>query len=112
METYQDWLNARQNAREAITDVERAGQVKASAEAAYYREKSLCVARLKADGVAATLIQLMVKGDDKVNEKLFEYRMAEAEYTAAKNAATLFIDEESHCFHNHRVALAGDSGRY
>lgn len=112
MDTYQDWLNARNNARVAIADIENAGQLKAKAEAAYYREKSLCVARMKAAGYPATIINAMVKGDETVNAALFDFRMQEAAYQAAKNAATLFIDEEAHTYDQHKRSMAGDSERF
>ena len=112
MDTYQDWLDARDNAREAIADERNEGQLKAYAEAAYYREKALCVARLKAEGWPATLIQAYVKGDPAVNAKLFEWRMHEAEHHAAKNASTLFIDEEAHTHKEHDRAMGADSGRF
>jgi hypothetical protein len=112
VDTYADWLDARNNAREAIGDVEREGQRKAIAEAEYYRAKAVCVARMKAEGHAATIITAMVKGDEEVNAKLQTFRMAEARYKAAQYAANLFIDEEAHTYDQHKRALSGDSERF
>ena len=110
-DTYTDWLNARENARQAIGEIESEGASRAQAEAAYYAAKSADYARLVAES-NATAAGNMVKGQPETNRALFEFRMAEARYKAACSAATLFIDEEAHCYDAHRRALAGDSERY
>lgn len=109
--SYQDWANARENAREAIADVEREGEAKAVAEAMYYEAKALCVARLKAENVAATNIGNMVKGDEQVNARLYEFRSAEAKYKAACLAAQLFTNEEAHCYDQHKRVMTAELGR-
>lgn len=111
METYQDWLNARENARAAIEDVEREGEAKADAEAAYYEAKAIAYARLLDEGNATSAGNL-VKGDSDVNAALRRFRAAESRYKAATLAANLFIDEEAHCYDLHKRVLAGDSERF
>ena len=107
---YQDWLNARENARQAIADIEEEGKRKAAAEADYYAAKSAAYARLLAEG-NATAAGNMVKGDADVNRALFEFRLAESRYKAATMAANLFIDEEAHCYSEYKIAMSGDTGR-
>ena len=108
---YQDWLNDRENARQAIADIEEEGRRKAEAEAAYYAAKAVAYARLLAEG-NATAAGNMVKGDADVNRALLEFRMAEARYKAACSAASLFIDEEAHTYDQYKRAMAGDSERF
>ena len=107
---YQYWLNARENARQAIADIEEEGKRKAAAEADYYAAKSAAYARLLAEG-NATAAGNMVKGDADVNRALFEFRLAESRYKAAQSAAQLFTNEESHCYHEYRIAMSGDRER-
>lgn len=107
---YQDWLNARENARQAIADIEEEGKRKAAAEADYYAAKSAAYARLLAEG-NATAAGNMVKGDADVNAALYAFRMAESRYKAATMAANLFIDEEAHCYSEYKMAMSGDAGR-
>lgn len=108
---YQDWLNARENARQAIADIEEEGRRKAAAEADYYAAKSAAYARLLAEG-NATAAGNMVKGDADVNAALFEFRLAESRYKAAQSAASLFIDEEAHTYDQYKRAMSGDSDRF
>lgn len=110
-DTYTDWINARENARKAIQDVEEEGRRKAAAEADYYAAKSADYARLRAEGYTATDAANMVKGQPDTNRALFESEMADAMYKAATSAAQLFINEESHCYHEHRIAMSGDTER-
>lgn len=107
---YQDWLNARENARQAIADIEEEGKRKAAAEADYYAAKSAAYARLLAEG-NATAAGNMVKGDADVNAALYAFRLAESRYKAATMAANLFIDEEAHCYSEYKMAMSGDAGR-
>ncbi len=58
----------------------------AEAEAEYQRAKAVRVMEMRADGVPATLIQLMVKGDKAVNRKLFERDSAKSLYEATNKA--------------------------
>lgn len=109
--TYEDWLNARDNARKAIQDVETEGARLARSEAAYYRAKATDYAALMAAG-NATSAGNMVKGADETNAALEEFRMAQATYKAATLAANLFIDEEAHCYDQHKRVMAGDSERF
>lgn len=108
--TYQDWLNARENARQAIEDVEREGEARAQAEAEYYRCKATDYARLVSSS-NATAAGNQVKGQGDTNAALYRYRLAEAKYKAATLAANLFIDEEAHCYQEHRIAMSGDRER-
>ncbi len=74
---YQDWLNARENARQAIADIEEEGRRKAAAEAEYYAAKSAAYARLLAEG-HATAAGNMVKGAADVNAALYAFKLAES----------------------------------
>lgn len=110
-DTYSDWLNARENARKAIQDVEAEGARRARAEAAYYAAKAADYARIMAEG-NATSAGNQVKGAPDTNRALLEFRMAESTYKAATLAANLFIDEEAHCYDLHKRVMAGDSERF
>lgn len=112
MDTYQDWLEARQNARTANEDLRIEAQNAAKAEAEYYRAKSVMVAHLQARGEPATLIQQKVKGLEPVATKLYEYRLAEGLLAAAKHANQLYNNEEAHTYDLHKRCIAGDSERY
>lgn len=112
MDTYQDWLDARDNARAANSDYRDAGQEAAEAEAYYYKAKALAAARLKAENYPVTYIELIIKGDDVVSDALLAFRLAEARLNAAKLANQLYNNEEAHTYDLHRRVMAGDSERY
>lgn len=108
---YQDWLNARDNARAAIEDIAREGEAKARAEAEYYAAKACDYTRLLAEGNATSAGNL-VKGQPDTNKALFEFRMAESKYKAAVQASQLFIDEESHTYDQYKRVMTGDTERF
>lgn len=112
MDTYQDWLTARENARAAIEDFRQAAANAAACEAYYYKAKAVESAKMKAAGDPATFINTAIKGNDVVNDALYAYRLAEGEATAAKLASNLFIQEEAHCWANHKHILSGESDRF
>lgn len=111
MDTYTDWLNARENARQAIADEEREGAAKATATAAYYAAKAKAYTRLLFEGNSATAAQNLVKGEPDVNPLLEQKLAAEARYKAACDAADLFTNEEAHTYKEHSRAMAADIGR-
>ena len=112
MDTYQDWLDARDNARQANSDYRESGRRSAYAEANYYRTKAVEAAKLKAAGTPVTYIETVIKGIEQVNDALLAYRLAEAENNADKLQNLLFNQEEAHTYDMHKRVMAGDTERF
>lgn len=108
---FSDWLNARENARRAISDIEHEGATKARAEADYYAAKSCAYTRLLAQGNATSAANL-VKGVEEVSKALYLFRLAESKYKAAQQASQLFNQEEAHTYDQYKRVMAGDSERF
>lgn len=58
----------------------------AEAEAAYYASKGKRALELKSQGMSATMVEMIIKGDDEVNLHLLEWRCAEARAKATQEA--------------------------
>lgn len=74
----------------AVTEAKARGVALAKAEAEYQTAKHAKVLKLRADGVPATLIALLVKGDDEVSLKLFARDCAQVEYDSAREAINAY----------------------
>lgn len=112
MDPHSDWLDSRDNARQANRDYRESGVRYAVANARYYRAKALAGARLKARGYPATYIDQVLKGQEEVNEALLERDMAKAEHDADRLQNVLFNQEEAHTYDQLKRAMAGDTERF
>lgn len=74
----------------AVSEAKERGIALARAEAEYQAAKHAKVLELKADGMPATLIQLLVKGDEDVSMKLFMRDCAQVEYDSAREAINAY----------------------
>ena len=74
----------------AVGEARQRGIALARAEAEYQTAKHSKVLALKAEGQPATLIQMLVKGDDDVSLKLFERDCAQVEYDSAREAINAY----------------------
>lgn len=74
----------------ASSELKKRGETYARAEAEYQATKNKRALELKADGFSATMIQLIIKGDDEVNDKLFERDLAEMDYRSAIEALNVY----------------------
>lgn len=80
----------RQQMKAASQRLEEAGMALATAEAEYQRVKHVRTLQMKAKGHSATMIQLLVKGDEKVNQKMFERDCAQVLYDSAREALNVY----------------------
>lgn len=89
-----DLINAlnddRQMMLRAVKEAKERGIKLAEAERDYQRAKNVRVIEMRADHEPATLIQLLIKGDPAVNEKLFERDVAKIEYESAQEAINAY----------------------
>lgn len=69
---------------DAELDSLAAGENWANSNAEYNSAKAKAVARMKSEGESATMIQLMVKGDPKVNRAMLQRDLDLVTYSAAK----------------------------
>lgn len=74
----------------AVSEAKERGIALAKAESEYQAAKHAKVLELKADGMPATLIQLLVKGDEDVSMKLFMRDCAQVEYDSAREAINAY----------------------
>ena len=70
----------------ALSEAKARGLEYSRAEAAYYSAKDRRVRELMEDGLSATAIQMIVKGEESVNDKLQHYRDMEVLYKNALEA--------------------------
>lgn len=80
----------RKQMKESAKRLEEAGLALATAEAEYQAAKHTRVLQLKAKGHSATMIQLLIKGDERVSEKMFERDCAQVLYDSAKEALNVY----------------------
>ena len=66
----------------SIKQLRKTGQTKAETERDYYVAKASESLRLKEQGQSVTMIQLIIKGQKEVAEKLFKYHVAEVTHQA------------------------------
>ena len=74
----------------ASEELKGRGIARARAEADYQAVKNRRVLEMKAEGYSASLIQMLIKGDEEVNTKLFERDCAEVVYDSAKEALNCY----------------------
>lgn len=77
-------IEARRQMQEALLEYDEAGQELASVECEYQRVKARIALTLKAEKHPATMINLILKGDERVSTALFARDCAQARYDAAK----------------------------
>lgn len=71
------------------TTAKRMGFDMVAAEAAYYSAKARAAFLLKEKGYPVTFIEMTVKGDEEVVEKLTDYHMAQIEYENARECVNV-----------------------
>ena len=76
--------------KETVDELFEKSQKAAEAEAAYQAAKATRALEMKAQGVAATLIETVIKGDPKVNRKLLERDLTLGEYKATQEALNVY----------------------
>lgn len=82
-----DALNEeRESAKAALEEIKELGIKKAEAEAKYQTAKNKTALLLKAEGYPATMLQMILKGDERVSFAMFERDCAVAEYDAARES--------------------------
>ena len=74
----------------AVSEAKERGFKLAKAEANYQAAKHQRILQMKAEGMSATMIQLLIKGDDAVSIPLFERDCAQVEYDSAKDAINAY----------------------
>lgn len=89
-EVYEALAKDRDLMKTASKELRDRGITLAKAEAEYQRAKNTRVLEMKAQGMAATMIQLTIKGDPAVTMKLFERDCAQVLYDSAKEALNCY----------------------
>lgn len=74
----------------ALAEAKRRGAAMVLAEAEYYSAKAEAVYRLKGDGMPATLVMAVVKGEREVAEKMAAFHAAQVEYENAREARNVY----------------------
>lgn len=80
----------RQLMHETLDELFAKAQEAAEAEAVYQAAKAARALELKAQGVPVTLIEMTIKGDSKVNNRLMRRDCALAEYKATQEALNVY----------------------
>lgn len=74
----------------ALSEVKARGLEYSRAEAAYYSAKDRRVRELMDEGLSATAISLVIKGEESVNDKLQHFRNMEVLYKNALEAVNVY----------------------
>ena len=74
----------------ALSEAKARGLEMSRAEAHYYSVKDRRVRELMDEGLSATAIQMVIKGEDEVNEALHHFRDMEVLYKNALEAILIF----------------------
>lgn len=74
----------------ALAESKERGQKMVEAEAHYYTAKANRVFELQEAGMSATAIQMVIKGDEKVQPAMSAYHAAQVEYENAKEARNVY----------------------
>lgn len=74
----------------ALSESKRRGAAMVAAEAAYYTAKAEAVFRLKGDGMPATLINAVIKGEAGVVDEMRAYHAAQVEYDNSREAINVY----------------------
>ena len=83
-------IRDRELMKTASKQLKERGVALAVAEAEYQTAKAKRALAMQADGQSVTMIQLVIKGDEEVSEKLFARDCAEAEYESAREALNVY----------------------
>ena len=87
---YEELGESRDYMRRASSELKERGIALAKAEAEYQATKNRRALEMKAEGFAATMIQMILKGDDEVSLKLFERDCAQVMYDSAREALNCY----------------------
>lgn len=87
---YQAWAEDRELMFSCPAEIQKLGEELARAEAEYQQVKARVALRMKLNGETATYIQMVIKGDDEVNEALFRRDCAQSNYEAAKESLNVY----------------------
>lgn len=90
MDLLHDLQHDRELMKTAVAECTERGRAMARAEAEYQEAKNIRVLEMKDERMPATLIQLLIKGDPDVNEKLLKRDIARVEYESAKDAVNVY----------------------
>lgn len=74
----------------ALSESKKRGAAMVLAEAEYYSAKAEAVYRLKGDGMPATLVMAVVKGEEEVAAKMAAFHAAQVEYENAREARNVY----------------------
>lgn len=85
-----DLMRDRDLMKKASEVLKERGIALAKAESVYQSSKASCALSLRADGYSATMIQLVIKGDDRVSVHMFARDCAQVEYDSAKEALNVY----------------------
>lgn len=89
-QVYQDLQRSRKLMQKASTELKDRGIALAKAQAEYQATKNKRALEMKAEGYSATIINMILKGDEEVSLKLFERDCAQVLYDSAKDALNVY----------------------
>ena len=90
IELYQELRELERLLDLALKEAVARGRAMTAAEAKYYTVKDLRVRELMEENKAATVINMIIKGEPGVNDALHEYRNSEVEYKNACEAINAY----------------------
>lgn len=76
--------------KRAVTEAKERGLALAQAEAEYQTVKNKRALEMKEEGLAATMIQMLIKGDREVRGALFERDCAQVLYNSSQDAINAY----------------------
>ncbi|MEG0324405.1 MAG: hypothetical protein RR547_02760 [Raoultibacter sp.] len=85
-----DLMQDRDLMKKASELLKQRGYVLAKAEAEYQTAKNVTALIMKAEGLSATMIQLILKGDERVSVPMNKRDCARVEYDSAKEALNVY----------------------
>lgn len=85
-----DLMRDRDLMKRASEALKERGIALAKAEAEYQTAKHSRSIAMKAEGNSATMIQLLIKGDERVSAAMFARDCAQVEYDSAKEALNVY----------------------
>lgn len=106
---YQAWLRSRKLAQKAVSEVSERCEEYARTVADYYAAKARRTLEMRADGEPVGVVEMRVKGDPDVVDKLFAMTLAEGKYKAAMKAIDVYRDDSWQTFKEYERSMQGDS---
>ena len=85
-----DLVRDRDLMKRASEELKRRGVALAKAEAEYQTAKAAAALSLKADGYSATMIAMILKGDERISVPMFARDCAQVEYDSAREALNVY----------------------